>query len=484
MIHATVPGRRPCVAAILLLVLVHAGQAIAQDAPRVVVSIKPLHALVAGLMAGVAEPVLLVGGEQTPWNLVPDAAQREAIAAADLLIWSGPELEPGLAAAVAARGSDQGVFEVLASELLKVLPARHDDNRRDPFYWLDTRNMQILLDAFARLLIERDPAHAVAYERNWRRTAEPLAAIDREMEFAYRDVSGVPVFFYHDTHQYFAQAYAMHVAGTLAGFPGDGEVDAAQVLTTRNRLAGSGPTCLFTERGVGEPHLDLLLAGTAATPVELDSLGVSLAPGPALYLQLMRNNFAAISACVARIKPPDGAPALADDEPDMRQAPARIEPRYLMRDQYGRAVSNEDFRGRLQLIYFGYTYCPDICPTSLAVMARALRLLGDDAEQVQPIFITVDPERDTPALLKEYLAYFDPRLLGLSAGPEITRRTAELFRARYERVEAESGDPRRYTMDHTASLYLLGRSGEFLTKFAHGLPAADVAARLRDYLAE
>jgi len=159
-------------------------------------------------------------------------------------------------------------------------------------------------------------------------------------------------------------------------------------------------------------------------------------------------------------------------------------PRYLMMDQFGRSVSNESFRGKLQVIYFGYTYCPDICPTSLAVMAQALNLLGEDADQIQPIFITVDPQRDTPALLAEYVAYFHPRMLGLSARPEVTQRIAELFRARYEIVPAEDGDSRRYTVDHTASLFVLGRNGEFLTKFAHGLPARDVADRLRGFLQE
>ena len=159
-----------------------------------------------------------------------------------------------------------------------------------------------------------------------------------------------------------------------------------------------------------------------------------------------------------------------------------LTPRYLMMDKYGRSVSQEDFRGQLQLIFFGYTFSPDICPTSLAVLSRALRLLGDEAEQIQPIFITVDPQRDTPDRLGEYVKYFHPRMLGLSANPEMTKRIAELFRARYEMVPSESGDAARYTMDHTASLFLLGRNGQFVTKFAHGLPADEVAQRLRDQL--
>jgi protein SCO1/2 len=162
--------------------------------------------------------------------------------------------------------------------------------------------------------------------------------------------------------------------------------------------------------------------------------------------------------------------------------PDSPQPRYALTDQHGRLVSSTDFRGQFQLIAFGYTFCPDVCPTSLAEMARALKLLGDDAEHVQPIFISVDPGRDKPAILGEYARFFHPRLLALSADPEVTRRTAELFRARYEIVPSESGDPERYIVDHTASIYLIGPNGEFITKFAYGLPDAEIAARLRNLI--
>jgi protein SCO1/2 len=117
-------------------------------------------------------------------------------------------------------------------------------------------------------------------------------------------------------------------------------------------------------------------------------------------------------------------------------------------------------------------------------MSKALRLLGDEADEIQPIFITVDPQRDTPEVLAGYVTYFHPRMLGLSTNPKATRRIAELFRARYEMVPSTGGDPERYSMDHSASLFLLGRNGEFITKFAHGLPATEVADRLRAYLNE
>lgn len=398
--------------------------------------------------------------------------------------WSGrSELEPGLAEAVGALQPPTRVFEVLGSDALKVLPARDDEQRRDPFYWLDSRNMLILLDSFGQLLSDLDPQHVPTYQRNWRRMSQALSDIDRVMEFGYRDVSGVPVFFYHDTHQYFEQAYAMHVAGSVVRVDGGESTDTARLLATRSEILAVGASCLFTEKALDEPNLDLLTAGSEAIPVELDSFAVDLPAGPGLYVELMRNNFAAISQCVRRIRPAGGDVA-ALSPPDASGAPDRLTPRYAMMDQYGRSVSQEDFPGQLQLIYFGYTFCPDICPTSLAVMAQALRLLGDDAEKIQPIFITVDPLRDTPELLAGYVSYFNPRMLGLSASPEATKRIAELFRARYEKVASDSGDPARYSMDHTASLYLLGRRGEFVTKFAYGLPADEVAKRLRAYLQE
>jgi protein SCO1/2 len=117
-------------------------------------------------------------------------------------------------------------------------------------------------------------------------------------------------------------------------------------------------------------------------------------------------------------------------------------------------------------------------------MAQALDMLGEEAQDLQPISITVDPQRDTPKHLTEYVKCFHPQMLDLSAGPQMTKRTAELFRARYEFVPSESGDSDRYSVDHTASLYLLGRNGEFITKLAHGLPAQEVAERLRRYLNE
>ncbi len=459
--------------------------AVANAAPSVVVTIKPVHSIVAGIMQGVAEPVLLIDGEVEPWRFEPDAAQRAAIADADLLIWVGPELEARLAPLVGRLSDQVRVETLLDSDQLKVLSARDDDTQRDAFFWLDSRNALILLDDMTRRLAAIDPANAAHYERNRASMLQTIADLDREMEFAYRDVSGVPVFFYHDTHQYFEQAYAMHVAGSVVRPGGDSSSVAAHLLTMRSDLVEVEGACVFVEKGMPQSHLEMVTDGLPVNVVEIDSLGSGMPTGPALYVDMMRDNFGRIAGCVKRFAPKRDQSELQTVDataPDEHLFPEQVTPRYLLIDQFGRTVTNTDFQGRLQIIYFGYTFCPDICPTSLAAMSKALKLLGDEQEQIQPLFITVDPQRDTPQVLGGYVTYFHPRMLGLSSSPEVLKRTAELFKARYERVEAESGNPDRYSMDHTASLYLLGRNGEFLTKFAHGMPPEEIARELRGYL--
>jgi protein SCO1/2 len=162
--------------------------------------------------------------------------------------------------------------------------------------------------------------------------------------------------------------------------------------------------------------------------------------------------------------------------------PMGLVPRYLLRDPNGRATTEGDFRGRFQLITFGYTFCPDICPTTLIEMADILKRLDEEASRLQAIFVSVDPERDTPEQLKVYTAFFDPRILGLTASPELVRAAADRFRVRYEKVSEPGAAPDRYSVDHSAGMYLLGPDGGFLHKFAYQTPTADVAERIREFM--
>lgn len=157
-----------------------------------------------------------------------------------------------------------------------------------------------------------------------------------------------------------------------------------------------------------------------------------------------------------------------------------VNPRYLLIGPDGQAVSDQDFRGRFQLIAFGYTYCPDICPSTLVDMAELLKQLGPDAGRVQGIFISVDPERDTPRVLQTYTRFFDARILGLSGTPELVQRAARNFRVRYAKVAGK--DAKNYAVDHSAGLYLLDPAGQFVKKFAYGRPVDEVLAELRVFL--
>lgn len=161
---------------------------------------------------------------------------------------------------------------------------------------------------------------------------------------------------------------------------------------------------------------------------------------------------------------------------------ATINPRYLLAGPGGRAISDGEFHGRFQLIAFGYTYCPDICPTTLVEMAEILKQLGDNASKLQAIFVSVDPERDTIEVLKTYTAFFDPRILGLTASPALVQRAAKNFKVRYAKVIEPNGDPKRYAVDHSAGMYLLAPDGSFIKKFAYGRPIGEVIAELKAIL--
>lgn len=150
-----------------------------------------------------------------------------------------------------------------------------------------------------------------------------------------------------------------------------------------------------------------------------------------------------------------------------------IVPRYLLQDANGRAVMSEDFRGRFQLIAFGYTHCPDVCPTTLAELAAVLKALGEDAEKVVPIFITLDPARDTAEVLVSYARFFDSRIIPLRGSEALTSRAALNFKVRYQKVP-KGGE--EYAIDHSAGLFVLGPDGTFLKKFAFGTKPAEIAA--------
>ncbi|MEX0921686.1 MAG: SCO family protein [Rhodovibrionaceae bacterium] len=153
-------------------------------------------------------------------------------------------------------------------------------------------------------------------------------------------------------------------------------------------------------------------------------------------------------------------------------------------DQNGVPRSEQDFRGRYMLVYFGYTYCPDICPTTLATMSRGLEALAErapeKAEAVVPIFITVDPQRDDVEAMTGYVPHFHDRLVGLTGTQEQVAAAAKEYRIYYSKVEEEGGDPEGYLMDHSSFIYLIGPEGSYVTHFGHDATVEDIAAGLEE----
>ena len=146
----------------------------------------------------------------------------------------------------------------------------------------------------------------------------------------------------------------------------------------------------------------------------------------------------------------------------------------------GERVSDAGFRGRLMLVYFGYTYCPDVCPTELQVMGQAIDLLGEEADEVAPIFITVDPERDTREVMAAYVPFFHDRLIGLTGTPQEIAEVAKAYRIYYATVEGGEGGV--YLMDHTSLVYLMGRDGRYLRHFTHGTEPRAMADAIAEAL--
>ena len=148
----------------------------------------------------------------------------------------------------------------------------------------------------------------------------------------------------------------------------------------------------------------------------------------------------------------------------------------------GKPVTDRAFRGKYMLVFFGFTHCPDICPAELQVLSAALDELGPKANEIIPIFITLDPERDTPPVVTGYVMNFSPRFVGLTGSPEQISEAAKAYRVTYSKFQEEGAKPDDYTIDHVALVYLMGKDGKFLTHFDYGTPAAKMAETLRRYL--
>ena len=160
-------------------------------------------------------------------------------------------------------------------------------------------------------------------------------------------------------------------------------------------------------------------------------------------------------------------------------APAAIGGPFQLTDQSGQTVTEKSMQGRPTLVFFGFTHCPDVCPTTLFEISEVLKAMGKDADRVNAYYISVDPERDTQAAMKEYLSSFDPRLKGLTGNSEEITKVLSEYRVYAKKVPLKDGD---YTMDHTALVYLMDRDGKFVSPFNINRKPEDAASDLKRYL--
>jgi protein SCO1 len=160
------------------------------------------------------------------------------------------------------------------------------------------------------------------------------------------------------------------------------------------------------------------------------------------------------------------------------QAVAAVGGPFRLEDQNGKPVTDQDMKGRPFLVFFGFTHCPDVCPTTLFDMSQVMHTLGPDADRVGALFITVDPERDTPAVVKDYMSNFDPHLRGLTGDQASIDAAIRAYRVYAKKVPLQGGD---YTMDHTAIVYLMDKDGQFVAPFDLKRKPEAAAADLRRY---
>ena len=159
--------------------------------------------------------------------------------------------------------------------------------------------------------------------------------------------------------------------------------------------------------------------------------------------------------------------------------PSAVGGPFQLVDQNSKPITDHDLKGRPFLVFFGFTHCPDVCPTTLFEVSEIFRALGPDAKDLRALFVTVDPERDTPAKLKDYLSSFDPRLRALTGDEAAITAMTKAYRVYFKKIPLEGKD---YTMDHTALVYLMDKQGRFVAPFSLKRPPEQAAADLKKYL--
>ena len=299
----------------LLATLAVASPALA-EAPKVVASIKPVHSLVASVMAGVGEPALIVRGAASPHTYAMKPSDAKALAAADLVFWIGPELESFLAKPLKANARTARTVELLDAPGIALLDAReggawdghghehkdtsggsHDHDETDTHIWLDPDNARVMVAAIAEALSAKDPANATVYTANAARTVQAIDALDAELKAALAPVAGKPFVVFHDAYQYFEAHYGLAGVGAITVNP-ERRPSAKRLSEIRAKITSLDAVCVFAEPQFEPTLVETVVGGTRARKGVLDPEGADLTDGPGLYPALMRNLAAALKGCL------------------------------------------------------------------------------------------------------------------------------------------------------------------------------------------
>jgi len=196
--------------------------------------------------------------------------------------------------------------------------------------------------------------------------------------------------------------------------------------------------------------------------------------------QMLLVFFAFLALIVGTLLLIDAKPGIKVKENGERQGESPIGGDFTLLGANGQEVKDASFRGKYMLVFFGFTACPDICPTTLATLSSVLESLGEKAAQVVPVFISVDPARDTPAVIKEYLTHFDPRIVGLTGTSAQVEQVASAYKVYY--AKAEDGDEQNYMINHSGYIYLMAKDGTYLRHFSAQDASEEIAGAVRGYI--
>ncbi len=277
----------------------------AADAPDVVVSIKPIHSLAAGVMDGIGEPALLITGGASPHDYTLRPSEAASLQDADVVFWVGEEMETFLEKPLRALPRNARVVALHEAPGVRLLGARdgsphgHGHGATNMHIWLDPANAQAMVAAIAETLIAADPDNAEHYRANAGRLNARLVALDHELRAALAPIRDRPYVVFHDAYPYFERRYGLTPVGSLTVDP-DRKPSAKRVTGIRETIAATGAVCVFSEPQFEPAIVGTVIEGTAAKTAVLDPLGAGLTAGADAYFQLMRGLAVSMTGCLER----------------------------------------------------------------------------------------------------------------------------------------------------------------------------------------